>query len=81
LQAGPQHYPLAQRRDDALLYALGTTYNLTKRTFIYGTVAYVDNSKNGNFSVFATPRDSSSPTSLNVGESQTGVYIGMMHVC
>ncbi len=64
----------------AMLYALGTTYNLSKRTFLYGTVAYVDNSKNGNFSVFATPRDSSSPTSPNVGESQTGAYVGMMHV-
>jgi hypothetical protein len=29
--------------------------------------------------VFATPRDSSSPTSPIAGESQTGVYVGMMH--
>jgi predicted porin len=64
----------------AMLYALGTTYNLSARTFLYGTVAYVNNSKNGTFSVFATPRDSSSPTSPMAGESQTGAYIGMMHV-
>ncbi|NLP64925.1 porin [Paraburkholderia sacchari] len=64
----------------AMLYALGTTYNLSTRTFLYGTVAYVNNSKNGTFSVFATPRDSSSPTSPMAGESQTGAYIGMMHV-
>jgi predicted porin len=63
----------------AFLYALGTTYNLDKRTFLYGTVSYVDNSRNGTFSVFATPRDSSSPTSPLAGESQTGVYVGMMH--
>ena len=63
----------------ATLYALGTTYNLSARTFLYGTVAYVNNSKNGTFSVFATPRDSSSPTSPMAGESQTGAYIGMMH--
>ncbi|MGE8161735.1 porin [Paraburkholderia sp. NPDC080076] len=63
----------------ALLYALGTTYNLDSRTFLYGTVAYVNNSGNGTFSVFATPRDSSSPTSPIAGESQTGVYVGMMH--
>jgi predicted porin len=50
------------------------------RTFLYGTVAYANNSKNGTFSVFATPRDSSSPTSPMAGESQTGAYIGMMHV-
>jgi len=63
----------------AMLYALGTTYNLSARTFLYGTVAYVNNSKNGTFSVFATPRDSNSPTSPMAGESQTGAYIGMMH--
>jgi predicted porin len=63
----------------AMLYALGTTYNLDVRTFLYGTVAYVDNSKTGTFSVFATPRDSSSPTSPMAGESQTGVYVGVMH--
>lgn len=64
----------------AMLYALGTTYNLSARTFLYGTVAYVNNSKSGSFSVFATPRDASSPTSPIAGESQTGAYIGMMHV-
>ncbi len=64
----------------AMLYALGTTYNLSARTFLYSTVAYVNNSKAGTFSVFATPRDSSSPSSPMAGESQTGAYIGMMHV-
>ncbi len=64
----------------AFLYALGTTYNLSARTFLYGTVSYVSNSKNGTFSVFATPRDSSTPTSPMAGESQTGVYVGMMLV-
>lgn len=64
----------------ATLYALGTTYNLSARTFLYGTLAYVDNSRNGTFSVFATPRDSTSPTSPMAGESQTGAYVGMMHV-
>jgi predicted porin len=64
----------------ALLYALGTTYNLSARTFLYGTVAYVNNSKNATFSVFATPRDSTSPTSPIAGESQTGAYIGIMHL-
>jgi predicted porin len=63
----------------ALLYALGTTYNLDARTFLYGTIAYVNNSRNGTFSVFATPRNSSSATSPMAGESQTGVYVGMMH--
>ncbi len=64
----------------AMLYALGTTYNLSARTFFYGTVAYVNNSKSGTFSVFATPRDSSTPTSPLAGESQTGAYVGVMHL-
>jgi predicted porin len=64
----------------ATLYALGTTYNFSKRTFLYGTVAYVRNSANGTFSVFATPRDSDSPTSPLAGESQTGAYLGLMHL-
>ncbi len=64
----------------AMLYALGTTWNLSARTFLYGTVAYVNNSQSGTFSVFATPRDSSTPTSPMAGQSQTGAYVGMMHV-
>ncbi|WNC88397.1 hypothetical protein RI103_11735 [Paraburkholderia sp. FT54] len=63
----------------ALPYALGTTYNLDAHTFLYGTVAYVNNSRNGTFPVFATPRDPSSATSPVAGESQTGVYVGMMN--
>jgi predicted porin len=63
----------------AMLYALSTTYNLSKRTFLYGTVAYVRNSRRGTFSVFANARDSDSATSPLAGESQTGAYIGMMH--
>ncbi|MFM0135344.1 porin [Caballeronia grimmiae] len=64
----------------ATLYALGTTYNFTKRTFLYGTVAYVRNSANGTFSVFATPRNADVSTSPLAGESQTGAYVGMMHI-
>ncbi|MFM0758329.1 porin [Paraburkholderia strydomiana] len=63
----------------AMLYALSTTYNLGKRTFLYGTVAYLRNSKAGTFSVFANARDSDSSTSPMAGESQTGAYVGMMH--
>jgi predicted porin len=63
----------------ATLYALGTTYNLSKRTFLYGTVAYVRNSSQANFSLLATPRDATPNTSPLAGESQTGGYIGVMH--
>lgn len=63
----------------AMMYVLGTTYNLSKRTFLYGTVAYVRNGGNSNFSLLATPRDANPNTSPPTGESQTGAYIGMMH--
>uniref|UniRef100_A0A1I9YRK9 Porin domain-containing protein n=1 Tax=Paraburkholderia sprentiae WSM5005 TaxID=754502 RepID=A0A1I9YRK9_9BURK len=42
----------------AMMYVLGTTYNLSKRTFLYGTVGYVRNGSNSNFSLEAAPRDS-----------------------
>ncbi|CAB3787780.1 hypothetical protein LMG28614_02569 [Paraburkholderia ultramafica] len=57
----------------------GTTYNLSKRTFLYGTVGCVRNSSNSNFSLEASPRNSTSNTSPLVGESQTGAYVGMLH--
>ncbi|MFC0577755.1 porin [Paraburkholderia solisilvae] len=63
----------------ATLYALGTTYNFSTRTFLYATVAYVRNAANSNFSVFATPRDAQPGTSPMPGESQTGAYVGIMH--
>ncbi|HEY1996668.1 porin [Paraburkholderia sp.] len=64
----------------ATMYTLGATYNFTKRTFLYGTVAYVDNSKQANFSLLANPREGSSSTSPLQGESQTGAYLGIMHL-
>lgn len=79
LESAQRGYWRTTHGSHALLYALGTTYNLDARTFLYGTITYVNNSRNGTFSVFATPRDSSSATSPMAGESQTGVYVGMMH--
>ncbi|AJK49364.1 porin [Burkholderia plantarii] len=63
----------------AIMYVLGTTYNLSKRTFLYGTVAYMRNSGNSDFSLIATSRDSTSGTNPLTGESQTGAYVGIMH--
>lgn len=63
----------------AMLYVLGTTCNLSARTFLYGTVAYVRNGGASKFSVFATPRGADPSTSPLAGEPQTGAYIGMMH--
>lgn len=63
----------------AAMYTLGTTYNLSKRTFLYGTVAYVDNSKQSNFSLLANPREGTGSTSPIQGEGQTGAYVGILH--
>ncbi len=62
----------------AIMYVLGTTYNLSKRTFLYGTVAYMRNGGNSNFSLIASSRDSTTTNPLT-GESQTGAYVGIMH--
>ncbi len=63
----------------AIMYVLGTTYNLSKRTFLYGTVAYMRNSGNSNFSLIASSRDATNGTNPLTGESQTGAYVGIMH--
>ncbi|MEX3613957.1 MAG: hypothetical protein VB141_09460, partial [Burkholderia gladioli] len=47
-----------------------------KRTFLYGTVAYMRNSGNSNFSLIASSCDATNPLT---GESQTGAYVGIMH--
>lgn len=62
---------------NATMFELGTTYNVSKRTFFYGTVAFVKNSANENFSVSAIPSDSlDNPPA---GSNQTGAYIGISH--
>lgn len=48
--------------------------------FVYTMAAGVDNSSNGTFPVFVTPRDSSTPTGPLADESRTAAYIGMMFV-
>jgi predicted porin len=63
----------------ASMYTLSTTYNFTKRTFLYGTIAYVDNSRQADFSLLANPREGTGSTSPLQGESQTGAYVGIMH--
>ncbi|WP_296661897.1 porin [Paraburkholderia sp.] len=63
----------------ATLYALGTTYNLSARTFLYGTVGYVRNASRSDFSVFATPRGATPTTNPLIGQSQVTTYVGVMH--
>jgi len=63
----------------ATLYALSTTYHISPRTFFYGTVGYVRNGSQSNFSVFATPLGATPTTNPLIGQSQVTTYVGMMH--
>jgi hypothetical protein len=61
--AEPRVMLRAMQGNHALLYALGTTYNLDARSSLCVTVADVNDSSNGTFSVLAMPCDPGAPTS------------------
>jgi predicted porin len=65
----------------AAMFALGTTYGLSKRTLLYATVAHVQNAKNSNFSVANNNPGSDNDNLANPlpGHSQTGAYFGINH--
>ena len=58
--------------NDADQFALGYLYNLSKRTAVYGTVAYVKNKGNATFAVAGSP-------TVPAGEKSTGAEIGLRH--
>ncbi|AMH43113.1 MULTISPECIES: porin [Burkholderiaceae] len=61
----------------ATMFEIGTTYNFSKRTFLYATAATVRNSNGANFSLEANSQTSSdNPTP---GGNQSGVYVGINH--
>lgn len=65
----------------ATMFALGTTYSLSKRTLLYATVAHVRNASGSNFSVANNNPGSDNDNLANPlpGRSQTGVNIGINH--
>ncbi|WP_028220447.1 porin [Paraburkholderia oxyphila] len=65
----------------ATMFALGTTYNLSKRTLLYATVAHVRNASGSNFSVANNNPGSNNDNLDNPlpGRSQTGAYLGVNH--
>lgn len=65
----------------ATMLALGTTYNLSKRTLLYATVAHVWNSGASSFSVANNNPGSNNDNLDNPlpGHSQTGAYFGINH--
>jgi len=58
--------------NDADQVAVGYIYNLSKRTAVYGTAAYVKNKGNATFAVASTP-------TIGAGDKSTGVELGLRH--
>ena len=58
--------------NDANQFALGYVYNLSKRTALYGTAAYVKNKGAATFAVASAP-------TLVAGEKSTGLEVGLRH--
>jgi predicted porin len=58
--------------NDANQFALGYIYNLSKRTAVYGTAAYVKNKGAATFNV-------NSALALNGGQKSTGAEVGIRH--
>jgi predicted porin len=58
--------------NDANQFALGYIYNLSKRTAVYGTGAYVKNKGNATFAVASAP-------TLVAGGKSTGLEVGLRH--
>ena len=57
--------------------SLGYVHNLSKRTALYGTVAYMKNNKNSNLGLQAKGVNDGSLSAL--GKNQTGVQVGIRH--
>jgi predicted porin len=72
-------YHIHQRdgQGSATLLNLGSTYSLSKRTYLYATVGYLINGRHTNFSATAQPPDS--PYNPPMGHNQLGFFSGIMH--
>lgn len=74
---GVAHIHQRDGHGSATLIALGPTYILSKRTYLYATAGYVINGKNTNFSPVEQPVGS--PMNPAVGHNQLGFFSGIMH--
>ena len=61
--------------NDANQFALGYIYNLSKRTAVYGTAAYIKNKGAATFAVASSP----ALVSGAVGQKSTGAEVGIRH--
>lgn len=62
---------------DATQYGLGYDYNLSKRTDIYGVVAYIKNTGMGQYAIGAA--SASGGFTSQAGESSKGIQLGIRH--
>jgi hypothetical protein len=77
LIAAAYHVNADNGAGNATLYAIGGSYNLSKRTLLDFQVATVQNSKTGTYSLEANlPGNPDNPLA---GHSQSGVYAGILH--
>jgi predicted porin len=81
LTAAVYHVNANKGSGNATMYALGGTYNLSKRTQLHLEAATVQNSSSANFSLNANAAGTSAASGNPlVGHSQTGVFAGIEHV-
>lgn len=62
-------------KNDASQFAVGYVYDLSKRTALYGTVAYINNKNGAAYVVDSNP----ALPNPNTGKSSTGYEIGIRH--
>jgi predicted porin len=62
-------------------FSLGYVHNLSKRTALYGTVAYLKNNKNSGLGLDASGSydGANKIGGVNAGQNQTGVQVGIRH--
>ncbi|MBB5402161.1 porin [Paraburkholderia youngii] len=88
LTAAVYHANANNGNGNATLFTLAGTYALSKRTFLYTEAGYVHNSSTSNLNLgngpygnnnFNPVTGTSSNSNPNYGQSQTGVFAGIMH--
>jgi predicted porin len=85
LNAAVYHVNANNSGGNATIYALGGSYNLSKRTLVDAEIATIHNSSTANFGLEANPAGPGGVTATGMndnpqpGHSQTGVFIGMQH--
>lgn len=91
LTAAVYHSNANHGNGNATLYTLGGTHNLSKRTFLYAEAAYLRNSATSNIglgdgfsdpygaNVRDDPASNSTSTAPDYGQSQQGVFAGIVH--